>query len=403
MSEGPGPLTKRSSSRGDARKQSGIPYRRGSSRGSASTGLTKYLGDTSLDFNPDKGGAEEEGAGGQARSSKFGKPKFGFGKSRSTASAMPEPMEVELVKSNAREMLGITFEVPEDESLKGVVVAEIHEGGLVAGSNTLRVGDVVHAVNGRPVATPQEGAAHLSGAVGSIKLLVTRANARPASHAVAPGAAGAPSAAAGKQKEEEKDANTTVVVSCSQLIVESKRIVGTAAGLDAELDSLYTRLKAKDVSSQAALARLLEMVGQTTVEQAGLVIANAQQGTLPTGWVEYYDKGSSRYYYYNVHTKATTWVKPRKDKPPPPPRQSKPPPPPRPSAAAGAASAAAISGARPTGDSDDSDDDDDDIDAMDSGDGEDGDFGNFPTAVPRMPRSASKYGKDVTHALDISG
>ena len=57
----------------------------------------------------------------------------------------------------------------------------------------------------------------------------------------------------------------------------------------------------------------------TTVEQAGLVIANAHQGTLPEGWVEYFDKETNRCYYYNVHTKTTTWYKPRKDKPPPPP------------------------------------------------------------------------------------
>ena len=73
------------------------------------------------------------------------------------------------------------------------------------------------------------------------------------------------------------------------------------------------------VSSQDALQQLMGLVGQTTVEQAGLVIANAHQGTLPEGWVEYFDKETNRCYYYNVHTKTTTWYKPRKDKPPPPP------------------------------------------------------------------------------------
>ena len=61
------------------------------------------------------------------------------------------------------------------------------------------------------------------------------------------------------------------------------------------------------------------------VEQAGLVIANAHQGTLPDGWVEYFDKETNRCYYYNVHTKTTTWYKPRKDKPPPPPPPGAPP------------------------------------------------------------------------------
>ena len=68
-----------------------------------------------------------------------------------------------------------------------------------------------------------------------------------------------------------------------------------------------------------ALKTLVSLVGQTTVEQAGLVISNAQSGALPDGWVEYFDKASGRQYYYNVHTKTTTWYKPRKDKPPPPP------------------------------------------------------------------------------------
>ena len=49
------------------------------------------------------------------------------------------------------------------------------------------------------------------------------------------------------------------------------------------------------------------------------MISNAQSGALPDGWVEYFDKASGRTYYYNVHTKTTTWYKPRKDKPPPPP------------------------------------------------------------------------------------
>ena len=66
-------------------------------------------------------------------------------------------------------------------------------------------------------------------------------------------------------------------------------------------------------------AQLIALVGQTVVEQAGLVIANSQHGTLPPGWVEYFDKASGRPYYYNVHSKTTTWYKPRKDKPPPPP------------------------------------------------------------------------------------
>ena len=119
--------------------------------------------------------------------------------------------------------------------------------------------------------------------------------------------------------KEDADGNQTVVVSCSQLIIESKRIVGTAGGIDQTLDELFAKLKAKEVGSKEALTKLMELVGQTTVEQAGLVIANAAKGSLPDGWVEYMDSQSNKKYYYNVHTKATTWTKPVKPREPPPP------------------------------------------------------------------------------------
>ena len=34
---------------------------------------------------------------------------------------------------------------------------------------------------------------------------------------------------------------------------------------------------------------------------------NAQKGVLPHGWLEYIDDNSGRPYYYNVHTRETTW------------------------------------------------------------------------------------------------
>jgi len=255
------------------------------------------------------------------------------------------PKEIDLWKPDADAILGITFEVPADESLKGVVVAQIHAGYLMARSKKLRIGDVIHAVNGRPVATPQEGATLLREATGVIQLVVSRVNAKPKDSEGDPKDASKddgkdmrtrsflpmsirgrpPSGKAKKEDEPEAANNTTVVVSCSQLILESKKIVGETAGLDDTLDELYRQLKAKEIASQAALHQLMALVGQTTVEQAGLVIANAHQGTLPEGWVEYFDKETNRCYYYNVHTKTTTWYKPRKDKPPPPPPPGQPP------------------------------------------------------------------------------
>ena len=280
---------------------------------------------------------EEENGGGELtlRSiSTFGRALSSFRQGKAAG-----PREIDLWKPDVDTLLGVTFEVPADEAHKGVVVAEIHAGYLMARLKKLRVGDVVHAINGQPVATPLEGATLLRDAKGVIQLVVSRVNAKPKDAEREPwdevkqGGGRARSllpistSRGPKQKREEDteehdpaaNSNTTVVVSCSQLILESKKIVGETAGLDDQLDALYTQLKAKEVRSQAALHQLIGLVGQTTVEQAGLVIANAHQGSLPEGWVEYYDRETSRCYYYNVHSKVTTWYKPRKDSPPPSP------------------------------------------------------------------------------------
>jgi len=257
-----------------------------------------------------------------------------------------KPKEIDLWKPNQTDVLGLTFEVPADLSFKGVVVADIMPGGLIARSKKLRIGDVVHAVNGRPVTTPEQGASLLREAKGVVQIVATRANAKPQ---LCNTIAGEDSGSAPEVNEEitksdksrsflpslsmrstrkkkaaevepkEEQSNTTVVVSCSALILESKKIVGEAAGVDEKLDQMYTSLKAREIPSQQALAQLIEVVGQTVVEQAGLVIASAQSGSLPDGWVEYFDTTSNRPYYYNVHSKVTTWIKPRKNKPPPPP------------------------------------------------------------------------------------
>jgi len=252
------------------------------------------------------------------------------------------PKDIDIWKPDLDAILGLTFEVPEDDTLKGVVVASIESGGLIARSKKLKVGDVLHSVNGMPVSTPEDAATTMRSLKGVILLLVTRANAKPKqeegsssadageltksdktrsfmpSLSLRPGRKNKAAAPAEAPAEEDAN-NTTVVVSCSALIRESQKIIGTTAGLDEKLADLYAQLKAKEIPSAQALQELTAMVGQTVVEQAGLVIASSQQGSLPEGWVEYFDKASNRAYYYNVHTKTTTWYKPRKDKPPPPP------------------------------------------------------------------------------------
>lgn len=128
-----------------------------------------------------------------------------------------------------------------------------------------------------------------------------------------------------KKKEEEAagssgdGAQKTVFISCSTLIKEVKLCVGKDQ--HPALDSLYDRLTSHDIPAEQAVRQLMEMVGSTVVQQAGLSVMNAQKGVLPHGWLEYSDEASGRPYYYNVHTKVTTWYKPTGAVPPPPPAE----------------------------------------------------------------------------------
>ena len=87
----------------------------------------------------------------------------------------------------------------------------------------------------------------------------------------------------------------------------------------AALDGLYDKLTNHQIPAEQAVRLLMEMVGSTIVQQAGLSVMNAQKGVLPHGWLEYTDEASGRSYFYNVHTKVTTWYKPTGAVPPPPP------------------------------------------------------------------------------------
>merc|ERR1719231_691145 len=129
-----------------------------------------------------------------------------------------------------------------------------------------------------------------------------------------------------KKKKEEKGGGSadgagqkTVFISCSTLIKEVKLCVGSEQ--HAQLDSLYDKLTSHEIPAEQAVRLLMEMVGSTVVQQAGLSVMNAQKGVLPHGWLEYSDEASGRPYYYNVHTKVTTWYKPTGAVPPPPPAE----------------------------------------------------------------------------------
>jgi len=138
------------------------------------------------------------------------------------------------------------------------------------------------------------------------------------------------SAKSGKAKAEEKPAaaaaaadgagaQKTVFISCSTLIKEVKLCVGSEH--QKALDSLYEKLTSHQLPAEQAVKQLMELVGSTVVQQAGLSVMNSKKGTLPHGWLEYIDEASGRPYYYNVHTKITTWYKPSQSStsaPPPP-------------------------------------------------------------------------------------
>lgn len=101
----------------------------------------------------------------------------------------------------------------------------------------------------------------------------------------------------------------TVHISCSALIRETKLCVGEE--MAAPLDKLLAGLASREIQPELAVKKLMELVGSIIVQQAGLSVMNAQKGVLPHGWLEYIDDNSGRPYYYNVHTRETTWYKPK--------------------------------------------------------------------------------------------
>ena len=118
-------------------------------------------------------------------------------------------------------------------------------------------------------------------------------------------------AAPAKKKEGGEKKETTVFISCTTLIKEVKLCVDAKQHppLDALLDNLVNR----KIAAEEAVKHLQTLVGTTLVQQAGMSVKNAKTGTLPHGWLEYTDERSGRPYYYNVHSRTTTWYKPKKD------------------------------------------------------------------------------------------
>jgi len=117
-------------------------------------------------------------------------------------------------------------------------------------------------------------------------------------------------AGGGAAKEGEKK-ETTVFISCTTLIKEVKLCVD--ASKHPPLDALLDNLVNHKIAAEEAVKHLQTLVGTTLVQQAGMSVKNAKTGVLPHGWLEYTDERSGRAYFYNVHTKTTTWYKPKKE------------------------------------------------------------------------------------------
>jgi hypothetical protein len=118
----------------------------------------------------------------------------------------------------------------------------------------------------------------------------------------------------------------SVAVSCVHLLDECKRLVrsgatGSGAARDAahmetlslKLDRLQGSLAKGGLAASEALSQLQSLVDEGTFELASQVVANVQEGKLEYGWIEVIDPSTREPYYYQVHSRTVTWVKPALD------------------------------------------------------------------------------------------
>jgi hypothetical protein len=321
MSSKPG-MERRQSSRLQ-RKNSAAPYTKGgSSGGESSTGLTKYMGDTKLDW--------DEGSADASRSMSFAQ------RTASRFSRAKKPAEPPLPKNwkKVKEKDGSTYYV---NSVTGM---RSHEAPppLAAGWKEAMHKDSgrVYYYNKKTKETTFEFPGVGTGGDDDDTDMDEASDPPPAPEGFfgrtvskfrgkkADGGMGRTATMTKKAKAKEgasdappPAAQKTVFISCSTLIKEVKLCVGPEH-LPA-LDALYEKLTSQQIPAEMAVKQLMELVGSTIVQQAGLSVMNSQKGVLPHGWLEYTDEGSGRPYYYNVHTKVTTWYKPTGAVPPPPP------------------------------------------------------------------------------------
>jgi len=329
----PGTLERRSSKR-LAQRQGSAPY---VTEKKGSTGLTKYMGDTSLDWD------EKKAAAPAASSSIMGRT-MTFRRKGGAKDKLPRNWKKAKDKDGSVYYINTVTQrrchEPPPELPKGWREALHKESGRVyyyhkaTRQSTFEfptedaAGDDDDDDDGdEPPPAPE-------GFFGRTKSLFSRGKKdkdelgrtstmsqksfRPGSAAAKKGKA----AAAEEKPAEGAAAQKTVFISCSTLIKEVKLCVGGEH--QKALDSLYEKLTSHQLPAEQAVKQLMELVGSTVVQQAGLSVMNSQKGTLPHGWLEYIDEASGRPYYYNVHTTVTTWYKPSPTSggPPPPPAKA---------------------------------------------------------------------------------
>jgi len=331
-----GSLERRHSKRLQTR-QGSAPYVKPDKSGDNSTGLTKYMGDSSLDWDGDaqrsesfvKRGLKSFGRGKaktpplpknwkmvKEKDGAFGKEKVYYlntvtnQRSHEPPPPLPKGWKEALHKDSGRvyyynkQTRETTFEFPGNGAAGEDMDDDDDDDDEVPAAPEGFFGRTFSKMTGK-------GKKKDDGLERSATL--AKRSQTLAKKGKAPAAQGAPAAApAAAQK--------TVFISCSQLIKEVKLCVGPEH--QEGLNTLYEKLTSQQVPAEEAVKLLMAMVGSTIVQQAGLSVMNTQKGTLPHGWLEYSDEASGRPYYYNVHTKVTTWYKPQGSATPaPPPRK----------------------------------------------------------------------------------
>lgn len=96
---------------------------------------------------------------------------------------------MQIYKQAAASVLGITLE-PSSHVDGSVVIAAMQDGYGAANSGQLRLGDVIHQINGEAIASPDQAGRRLQAAQGAVRIALTRENAKPKNGWVTPWTAG---------------------------------------------------------------------------------------------------------------------------------------------------------------------------------------------------------------------